>query len=47
MVQEAVNLTPEDHPDQARQLSALGSLLDTRYQRTGDLEDLEAAITLY
>ena len=36
--------TLEDHPDQARPLNNLGVHLSRRYQRTGDIHDLEVAI---
>ncbi len=41
----AVSSTPEDHPYRARRLNNLGILLSDRYQRTGNMHDLEAAIS--
>ena len=42
--QAAVDATPADHPNRARYLSNLGSALQTRFERTGALADLDAAI---
>ena len=36
--------TPEDHPDKAARLNSFGAFLGRRYQQTGNLQDLEAAI---
>ena len=36
--------TPEDHPDKAEWLNNLGVMLSSRYKRTGNLQDLEAAV---
>jgi len=43
-VQQAINSTPEDHPDRAGKLNNLGNKLESRYKRTGGIADLEAAI---
>ncbi|KAF8419578.1 hypothetical protein EV426DRAFT_709805 [Tirmania nivea] len=40
----AVEATPDDHPDQAGLLNYLEINLGRRYARTGNLQDLEAAI---
>ena len=37
--------SPTDHPDRADDLSNLGTALQTRFERTGDLADLDEAIT--
>jgi tetratricopeptide (TPR) repeat protein len=42
--QDAVDLTPERHPDRAGRLQSLGSSLTLRYRLVGDLKDLEAAM---
>ena len=36
--------TPDGHPNVAGQLNNLGSCLSSRYERTVNLQDLEAAI---
>jgi len=41
-VQQAIDSTPEDHPDRAMYLNNLGNELKSRYARTGDIADLEA-----
>ncbi|KAJ5662986.1 hypothetical protein N7507_003717 [Penicillium longicatenatum] len=41
---QAVQATPEDHPDFAIFLDNLGTYLESRYERTGQIEDLEEAI---
>ncbi|MFE6497392.1 CHAT domain-containing protein [Streptomyces sp. NPDC057748] len=38
---------PEDHPDRAAWLSLLGAALRVRFQSTGDLGDLDAAVEAY
>ncbi len=45
--QRAVALTPEGSPDLPSRLNNLALGLSDRYSRTGDLQDLEAARTLY
>ncbi|KAJ7751792.1 CHAT domain-containing protein [Mycena maculata] len=42
--QEAVDLTPVDHPDKAGRLQSLAVSLGHRYQRLGALADLEATV---
>ncbi|KIJ56078.1 hypothetical protein M422DRAFT_151080, partial [Sphaerobolus stellatus SS14] len=42
--QQALNLTPDDHPVKAGRLSNLGSSFRTRFDQLGQLEDLENAI---
>ncbi|MGH3195967.1 MAG: CHAT domain-containing protein [Streptosporangiaceae bacterium] len=37
--------SPADHPGRAGHLSSLGGALQTRFEQTGDLADLDAAIT--
>ncbi|KAF6804402.1 TPR domain-containing protein [Colletotrichum musicola] len=44
LANEAVQLTNEGHPDRALRLSALGSLMGTKYSRTRHLGDLDEAI---
>ncbi|KAJ7687922.1 CHAT domain-containing protein [Mycena rosella] len=44
--QEAVRLTPIDHPNRPQHLQSLAVCLGDRYQRLGDLEDLEAALKM-
>jgi tetratricopeptide (TPR) repeat protein len=39
-----VNATPEGHPDLARRLSLLCGTLTTRYERAGDVADLDNAV---
>jgi tetratricopeptide (TPR) repeat protein len=46
IAKEAVNATPEGHPDRAGHLSNLGILLGDRYSRTGAMADLEDAIRI-
>jgi len=41
---QAVEVTPEDHPNLAGRLSNLGNKLGRRYERTGKIEDLKEAI---
>jgi uncharacterized protein YegL/tetratricopeptide (TPR) repeat protein len=43
-LREALNLIPNDHRDRAALLSNLGGALRARFERTGDLSDLEQAI---
>lgn len=42
--QEAVDATPQDHPDRVGRLNNLGIGLGDRYARTGAIADLEEAI---
>ncbi|KAJ7841272.1 CHAT domain-containing protein [Mycena leptocephala] len=42
---EAVNLTPTAHPDRLEMLAGLGMALMRRFQRLGDLDDLERCIS--
>ncbi|KAJ7646380.1 CHAT domain-containing protein [Mycena polygramma] len=42
--QQAVALTPHNHPDRADRLQGLGVSFTDRYKRLGDLKDLEAAL---
>jgi hypothetical protein len=44
MWQRILLYTPADHPDRAGRLSNLGVALQTRFERTGDPADLDAAI---
>ncbi len=45
MAREAVQSTPRDHPDRAGCLSNLGTkLLQSRFERTGEMANLEEAI---
>ncbi|KAH7131154.1 CHAT domain-containing protein [Dactylonectria macrodidyma] len=41
---QAVDSTPDDHPDRAGRLNNLGTKLGQRYGRTGEMVDLEEAI---
>jgi hypothetical protein len=43
---QAVDVTPEDHPNRARRLNSLGVSLRKRYSRTGAMADLEEAIQI-
>ncbi|KAF8430063.1 CHAT domain-containing protein [Tirmania nivea] len=45
-IQLILEATLEDHPDRAVRLNNLSSHLNSRYERTGNLQDLEAAITV-
>jgi hypothetical protein len=42
--QEAVELTPSGHPEQASRLKSLTISMNDRYLRLGSLDDLEAAL---
>ncbi|KAJ7720115.1 hypothetical protein DFH07DRAFT_784462 [Mycena maculata] len=42
--QEAVDLTPTEHPQRASRLQGLAISLTDWYQKLGDLKDLEAAV---
>ncbi|KAK5684817.1 hypothetical protein LTS10_002892 [Elasticomyces elasticus] len=44
--QEALDATPDNHPDQAGRLQSLGVEYSDRYQRTKAMPDLETAIQL-
>jgi len=44
-LQTAVELAPEDHPDRAGLLRDLAGRLRERYEQTGDMRDLEVAIS--
>lgn len=44
LLRRTVAATPADHPDRARGLSNLGISLRVRFERTGQLDDLTAAI---
>jgi hypothetical protein len=41
---QAVQTISEDHPDLAGSLNNLGTKLERRYERTGNMEDLDEAI---
>lgn len=41
----ALSTAPEDHPDRARWLNNLGIMLSDRYQRMGNMNVLEEAIS--
>ena len=41
-----MRLTPDGHPHRPSRLDSLGSLLSTRYERLGDVVDLEGSISL-
>jgi len=41
----AVSGTPDDHPNRAGRLNSLGTILFDRYERTGNADDLDAAIS--
>jgi len=43
-IESALYRAPQNHPERAEWLSILGIQLYTRYKRTGNLQDLEAAI---
>jgi hypothetical protein len=42
--QQAVELTPADHPDRATHLNNIGVFLQRRYERRGEIRDLEESI---
>ena len=42
--EQAVESTPDDHPDRAMYLNNLGIALQSRFERTGSMEDLDRAI---
>lgn len=42
--QQAVDSTPEDHPDQAGYLNNLENMLSRQHERTSEMADLEDAI---
>ncbi|MFE3160830.1 CHAT domain-containing protein [Streptomyces sp. NPDC059221] len=44
VARKAVDATPDDHPDRARNLSNLGGALQARFGRVGDRADLDEAI---
>ncbi|CCM00043.1 uncharacterized protein FIBRA_02069 [Fibroporia radiculosa] len=44
--EDAVRLTPHDHPDKPRYLSSLGTALLTRFERLGNLADIDRAISV-
>jgi len=46
-VQQAIDSKPEDHPSRVMYLNNLVSKLGHRYDRTGNMADLEAAIQPY
>lgn len=46
LTQEAVDMTPEDHPDRVTRLGHHGLGLGDRYSRTGLMADLEEAIRI-
>ncbi|KAJ6560642.1 CHAT domain-containing protein [Mycena vulgaris] len=41
--QEALDLSPKDHPDRARRVQSIAVLFSYRYQRHGNVHDLEVA----
>ena len=44
MARQAVDITPKDHPDLAARLNNLGNKPESRYKRTGKMEDPEESI---
>jgi len=44
---EAVEATPDGHPDRPRRLSNLGTALRARFERTGQLADLDQAVAAF
>src|SRR5271156_4993925 len=44
--EQAVALTPKDHPNHAIHLNSLASTLRRRFERTGSLVDIDLAITM-
>ena len=42
--EQAVESTPDDHPDRAMYLNNLGIALQSRFERTGSMDDLDRAI---
>jgi tetratricopeptide (TPR) repeat protein len=47
LIQEALDATPDNHLDWARQLQSLGVGYHDRYRQIGDIADLETAIQLF
>ena len=43
--EQAVESTPVDHPNRAGRLNNLGNALQSRFERTGSMDDLDRAIT--
>ncbi len=43
---QAVDATPQDHPNRARWLNNLGIRLGNRFERTGSIDDLNRAIDI-
>jgi tetratricopeptide (TPR) repeat protein len=46
-MQEAVDLTPAGHPDQARRLQSLAAAFGNRYRKLEELKDMETALHTY
>ncbi|KAF2629495.1 hypothetical protein BU25DRAFT_268013 [Macroventuria anomochaeta] len=46
VARQAVDATPEDHPERSARLNDLGNCLGSRYSRTGAIADLEEAIQI-
>ncbi|KAF5227665.1 hypothetical protein FAUST_11634 [Fusarium austroamericanum] len=46
MARKAIESTPDDHPNLAGRLNNLGNQLKSRYERTGEIKDLEEAIKM-
>ena len=47
LARQAAGFFPEDHPDRAGYLSNVGLSLYRRFERTGRIEDLDEALTLF
>jgi hypothetical protein len=47
MSEEAVQLTPDSHPDKPSRLSNLGSSLLGRFKHLGDLSDINKSILMF
>lgn len=42
---QAVESTPEDHPDRAACLNNLGNKLESRHERAGEMTDLQEIVS--
>jgi hypothetical protein len=47
VTEDAVKLTPDSHPDMPSRLNNLGGSLIRRFERLGDLEDLNRSIQVF
>ncbi|KAF7358269.1 hypothetical protein MVEN_00876000 [Mycena venus] len=47
MLEDAVQLTPDGHPDKSSRLNNLGNSLAHRFERLGDLSDINKSVLLF